>query len=229
MGMLIRAGYPFIAKTYFYQQFIVPNQAGWGTGFRLDDNSPQIKGNAAQAGNLGSGAGTTGYWGTYKADGYNGGPGVGGKFNTDDQYATAFLTPPDFGSTDNLAANMRFGLYLRGGDTFKGSGNTMVLLTVTKSNGCTILSYNGTTQTQRASSSTTIAANSFITFKAEGNLYAGYLGSSTTPFISWTDSTGITQRGPNNRRWGMYQEANFPIFQRQWASYATSQLEAGDL
>lgn len=198
------------------EPFNYSDGAGWGPNFRLDVNTPQLKNGAAQAGNLPPNSGAVQYWGTY----------IGGTISKDDCYISMRAQQPNFGNGNNTSTDMRTGIFLRATNTH-GSG-TKVGITLTTGNGCKIVSYNGGTETVRASSAQNIHHNALVEFRAVGNVYTGYLDGATTPFITWNDSANLAIRGTNNRKFQMLQEVNYPFLQRHWASVAVNDIVIGE-
>lgn len=202
--------WPTTTPPLYAVTFDGPNQSGL-PGFRADLNVAEVASGRAQIAALGMGSGRVDAWLTYQ-DGPN-----AGRTDTDDQIITAQFIAP----TGAQASNNHTSLILRSNDTF--NAGTKVTAEFSTS-GCRIISHSGATPTQRATGAG-IPNTSLVRVEAIGNAYRCYLDTATVPFMSWTDTLNVVQRGPAQRRWGVAVSGNYPIFQQMFRSFGIDWIE----
>ncbi|WP_280441181.1 DUF7257 domain-containing protein [Nocardia brasiliensis] len=210
------------------------NAATLGPDWRLDRNAqPKIDTFRAQMKTMASGDGRSGNWVSWQG----GGGAAAGRFGTD-RYAVKaqLIAPVGNAATDNFT-----GVILAVADTF-GAG-TMCYVVVSTGLGCAIYTQAGlpptsgvstgqTGQAQQAVTATNIVTTDLIEFRrlpaAVGTVFTLYRNGAE--FLSWPDTGNVVSSGPSFRRWGLFTEGNYPLFQSEFRAPAVDAIvEARDL
>lgn len=119
--------------------------------------------------------------------------------------------------------------YFRIRNTATFGVGTAVEFRVRASGAVAISSVSGGTVTQKATGTGTFSFGHMLRFQAKNNVYSIINLTTGTTILTWTDTAGIVNTGPNNRRASVGQTSNHPFAQPQWSGYAFDSVAITDL
>lgn len=208
------------------------NATTLGANWRVDRGGWQINTNHAQRTALASNTSRQGGWASYL------GGANAGRMNTDKYGVTATFVGT---STAGAATDNCSGLVLAVGDTFgtgtmcyfvgfnsTGTGTTagMKIMTQVGAPPTGGIAVGQTGQTQQNTNSAALTNGTVIEFRRDGNVFT--VNRNGAFLFSWTDSGNIVSSGAANRKWGIINEGNFPLFQQMFYAPVIDTVTAAD-